>query len=442
MQGGGDRRRPRNQQTMEDFVPKKKSRGQRPVDYFSSAIHYLKARPYAAPGLQHLAAHVPPHDYYCKDLVPPAMTPFNPSTALCTQWAHTAHYPDNNRSAMGRPRRVYFTTMRWSPTGRKLLCATSNGEFVVFNGHAFGVEMKTAAHEDGKPCKALAWGRRTDAVLSGDEGGTVKLWGNNLTLAAEFDSNQRAVRDIAWSPGDHKFCTAGQDGSVRIWDAERIANTSDGSDFESKLEGHGGDVLSVQWHPNKALVATSSQDRCVRLWDPRKGADAQLAVLESHTEPVSAVTWHPNGRDWQLLSASRDATVKLWDARMMAEVCRFVGHSADVTGVDWHPTHPDLFASCGMDGTIGYWSTATNATEVTRFAASVESAHDQVRDKPNGIACVRWSPVGHMLASCASEVNFWTRNKPGAVEEIRYENEEVSDVVMPTAVTAGAAGAW
>jgi WD40 repeat protein len=263
-------RRPRGPAQQDaDFAPLKRSRGQRPVDYYSSAIRYLQMAPYVHPSVSMV---VPPHDYYAKDVLPPLATPFNMSTAICTQWAHTAHYPDTQRNLeRGFPRRRnIFTNAVWAPSGRKLLCTVSNGEFIVFNGQSFGVEHKTTAHEDGRMCRAAAWSGLTDAVLTGDDAGIVKLWGSNLQVAAEFDCNQRSIRAVEWAPSEKRFCTAGQDGSVRIWDTERVAASAAGTapEVESKLEGHGGDVICVKWHPTKALLATGSQDKCCRLWDP------------------------------------------------------------------------------------------------------------------------------------------------------------------------------
>mgnify|MGYP001568428231 CR=1 FL=1 len=419
------------QQQDAEYAPRRKARGQRPVDHFSSIIHMIKRRPYAHHPFSY---QVPSHAYYCKDVLPPFATAHNPATALCTQWAYTAHYPDN-RVLTGRPRRVLFTVLRWGPAGRKLLAATATGEFVMFNGRAFGVEHKTMAHEDNRACRALAWGHINDAILSGDEAGILKLWTGQLALSAELDTKQRIVRDVTWSPSERKIATAGQDGSARIWDAERVASSGGvGVEFDTKMEGHGSDVLSVAWHPTRALLATGSQDRDIRLWDPRKGADPYLSVLQGHTNSVTSVRWHLHGSEFTLLSGSRDGTARIWDTRMLRESYVFVGHTKDVMQAEWHPTHSQLFTTCGLDGLVAFWVVQAgeggafqpNGTfEVGKWTAVIKDAHDRgLRDEPNGVSCVAWSPMGHVMATSATEVNFWTRNKPGALEEIRYDASE------------------
>lgn len=483
---GGPRRRARGQEA--EFV-QRVHRGQRPVDLSSSIIAYLDRKRFQANN-NPFTFHVPPHEYYCKDVLPPFATAFNPATALCTQWAHTSQYPDNRANqAGGQRRRGNFTNMKWNATGRKLLCTTANGEFVLYNGASFTCEMKTLAHRGDTAIRGLAWGARSGLVLSGDDAGTLKMWGQHFSLAAEVPSNQRAIRDVCFAPSELRFCTGGQDGTVAIWDVQKVgagasvsasgattgknlqvgnveeeqpaagaANTGGVGDEgaarqphtlavepDMKLSGHGGDVHSVRWHPYRCLVATGSQDKDVRLWDPRAGG-ASVATLQGHGESVNVVRWHDLGRETWLLTAAKDNTVRLWDTRMVRhELTMYSGHNRPVTCVEWHPTHPDLFVSAGADGLIAFWMVAppggegtlrSNGVtyEVSRFAAGIDMAHDKHRNEPNSVQCLGWNPLGHILASASGEVHIWTRNRPGAMEELRFDADEAA------AVAGGGAG--
>lgn len=394
-----------------NYVPREKITGQVPVDVFSSIIHHIKTRPYR----RHIQSHhVPPHEYYSKDLLPARVTNFNASTALATQWVHTSQYPGSGKKAI-------FYALKWSPTGRRLLASANQGEFVVFNPNAFSMEKKTEAHT--KICNALEWGRVNDLILSGDEGGIVKLWMSNLLLVAELNTNQRGVRAISYSPKEHKFVTAGSDGSARVWDTQRVAAPDASPDC--LMEGHGGDVNAAEWHPFKSLVLTGSTDRDGRLWDPRDTSGTSIATLQGHTGPLTSVNWHRNG--YSFLTAARDATVRLWDLRTVKQVSVFRGHDKDVLGVQWHPTHADLFTSCGMDGKVVHWvlshdgeARSDGIKEVTKDAATIVGAHgyDRIHNTPNRVNTVAWSPVGHLLATCCHDIKFFHRNKPGAMEEV------------------------
>lgn len=422
--GGGGRTRYR-QDDMEEYAPRRKLQGQRPADFYSPAIRHVQTRLLPGPGgsrrLMPHDFHVPPHEYYTKDLLPAQETRFNPSTALCTQWISTSYHPDGR---FGRVR-VPLCDLAWAASGRRLLASTSRGEFLLFNGQSFGLEVKTVAHEDGRACRALAWGSRSDLILSGDDAGKVKLWLSNMVIVAELHSNHRAVREMSWAPLETKFCTAGQDGTARVWDTARVGSGQGDAREEAKLEGHGGDVTTVQWHPYRALIATGSQDTQCRLWDPRTAARGSIAALQGHSQALTKVRWSPDGRS--LLTAARDGTVRLWDLRQAhQERVRFRGHSESVTSIAWHPHHADLFASAGSDGAILYWvvaegdgaqETTNGVREVVRDAAIIEAAHEKFREKANPVHTIAWSSLGNVLASCGNEVKYWGRNKPGALEE-------------------------
>jgi WD40 repeat protein len=59
-------------------------------------------------------------------------------------------------------------------------------------------------------------------------------------------------------------------------------------EVESTLTGHGGDVRHCQWHPASSLLASASKDALVKLWDARTAGEA-LATLHGHKGAVMQV---------------------------------------------------------------------------------------------------------------------------------------------------------
>ena len=64
----------------------------------------------------------------------------------------------------------------------------------------------------------------------------------------------------------------------------------------------------MRFSPDGRRLATASRDGTVKCWDASDGG--LLCLIRAHQQGVRAVAFHPDGR--QLASAGADGTVKIW----------------------------------------------------------------------------------------------------------------------------------
>jgi WD40 repeat protein len=129
------------------------------------------------------------------------------------------------------------------------------------------------------------------------------------------------------------------------------------SDWDAKLqilEGHEDTILAIAFAPDSSILASASKDRTVRLWDASTGALRQ--VLPVHTANAEAVAFAPSGE----ILASASADVRLWDVSTGTLRHLLTAHTGTVNAVAFAPCGSTL-ASASDDGTLRLWDVSTGA---------------------------------------------------------------------------------
>ncbi|KAK5664096.1 hypothetical protein OQA88_311 [Cercophora sp. LCS_1] len=400
-----------------------RARGRRPVtDYGATIVHWTRNRQPRYRGSYSGEAERPSASFIV-DMLPPHARVAQPADSVPSRHLHSS------LNKIKHP----INVVRWTPEGRRLLTASSSGEFTLWNGTGFNFETIMQAHDSA--IRALAYSHSDDWLVSADHDGIIKYWQPNFNNVESIRGHQDPIRDLSFSPTDSKFVTASDDSSLKIFDFA-------GGVAETTLTGHGWDAKSCDWHPTKGLVVSGSKDHLVKLWDPRTGRC--LTTLHGHKNTITKTVFE-RVQGLCLATSARDQTARVFDLRMMRDICLLRGHEKDISTLTWHPVHSNLLSTGGSDGSLFHYildepnTPPGQPTTVAPYdspdpssapAQPIYPAHKVPFAHDFAIWSLDWHPLGHILASGSNDriTRFWARARPGEAESFndRYHIGEAA----------------
>lgn len=197
----------------------------------------------------------------------------------------------------------------FSPDGKSLLACDDYKPFVyewdVATGdltHEFTLRDDVtprglAVSPDGQTIAVSDSGNHRDKGFSG---GVLLLGRGSGKLVRELPTPGAEAMDVVFSP-DGRWLSASGGVGVHVWEWQTGAEVAAGS------AGHQGEIAEIATAPG-GLIATASRDHTVRLWDAATGVERRRLP---HRAWVRAIAVSPDGRF--LASSSLDDTVRLWD---------------------------------------------------------------------------------------------------------------------------------
>ncbi len=214
-------------------------------------------------------------------------------------------------------------------------------------------------------------------LTGGDEPG-LKLWdpksGQQLH---ELETDGESIRAVAISPNS-RYCVASAGSLTFGWDLKE----------RTRLWRHRGDVVRcLRVSPDGQVVALGTETRRVALRNISTGA--AIESFEGHGDDIDGLAFHPDGS--LLASADRAGVIQLWPlggdtantklvdgpvtvgtSDLLWPRC-FRAHSARAWSLDFSP-NGDQLVSCSKDGTVKAWRGRTPRMERPRETGALNAA--------------------------------------------------------------------
>ncbi|MHA2363235.1 MAG: WD40 domain-containing protein [Candidatus Hodarchaeales archaeon] len=220
-----------------------------------------------------------------------------------------------------------------------------------------------------------------DAFCTGSYDRSVGVWTpGKIKPIRKFRGPKLAINDVAWNPDGQTIAVASSDGSFRVFSMK-----SDSKDPIMAITKTKKVISTIKMSNDFSNILTGYLDGSIRFLD-LKGKEIQ-SIPNAHNALVTFVGLTPTG---QLLSASEDKYLKLWDPESMDLLHKGEGHSSGVRGVAIHKDS-EWCISSSIDATVRQWQLPSLA-ELTTIKSHKYSVND-----------LALSPLGTSFASASND---------------------------------------
>lgn len=194
-------------------------------------------------------------------------------------------------------------TMKWSRMPGQV-CRIPNKPMQSFRGGQMGCFTLRFSH-DGRALAAACADRDSFPIIIYDI--------PSGKVLASFNGHLSVVYDLCWSRDDKDLLTASSDGTVRMWNVERLQSLA------HKTLPHPSFVYCAQFHPQtQSLVVTGGYDGVLRVWnmDIQEVNGQLLQEFDGHKTFINALCFDPEGS--RMFSADNSGLIIVWGTRVVA----------------------------------------------------------------------------------------------------------------------------
>ncbi|KZP22956.1 hypothetical protein FIBSPDRAFT_1043298 [Athelia psychrophila] len=348
-----------------------------------------------------------------------------------------------------------INSVAFSPDGTKIVSGSEDKSIMVWDAVSGAHLLTLEGHIGGIDSVALS--PDGSHIVSGSRDNTIRLWDighraypkhTRRTAPLCLLSPHAITRIISRSKPDLKNLTKtssavrvmalSPDGTmvVTVADAEQLADEQlvlwdalSGGRLKI-LKGHTDRVTRLAFSYDGTLIVSASKDKSVRLWDAVGTSGAPRKVLEGHRKMVREAVFSPDGT-W-IASGSLDNTIRLWDVLTGMHFHTIDGEAGPVMSIVFSPDNTCIAAvvSSALDGRrrvadiIRLWD-VVSGVQLKTFKTAKNCYIDSLV----------FSPDGTRLVSCTQNegLRLWDVSNGNSLRVVKWNVSSSSALWMPFA---------
>ena len=187
-------------------------------------------------------------------------------------------------------------------------------------------------------------------LVATGEGSLLKVDAGTLTVVKRDQSSDKSARAISVSKARGEVAVGYSDESIRVFDVDELK-------MKYEWRAHSNSVFTIRYTPDGNFLISGSRDARLKVWDADAGY-LQTAEVVAHLYAINHLDFSPDGKHF--VTCSLDKSIKVWDAEQLKllkviDRSRHAGHGTSVNKVLW-TTFQDQLLSASDDRTISVWN--------------------------------------------------------------------------------------
>jgi WD40 repeat protein len=271
------------------------------------------------------------------------------------------------------------------PNGQLAVSGSFDGMIKVWNLHGGKSPKRHQGHRGSVNAVAVMPDGRRALSAARDTNPGIKEWSlKTLDEQATYYHEMSDVKSLAPTP--HGWIVAGaDDGTLVAWNFE----DEWWEEYPRTFQGHKASISGLAVTPDGRLLISASKDKTLRVWNAETGRE--LRNLMGHSAKFQAVAITPDGQF--VVSGADDRTVGIWTLRTGEELRTLQGHTESVNAVAITP-----------DGT----KVVSGASDLTLKLWDLESGRElrTLQGHKDWISSLAMTPGGKSVVSASNDATL------------------------------------
>ena len=177
--------------------------------------------------------------------------------------------------------------------------------------------------------------------------GELVVLSKDLKVRSRRKYSSGSIRDI--QVFNNQIAVSFSDNKIRKIDLKTFEVTRE-------LTAHKNSVFMAKYHSSGKYLISAGRDAHIKVWDANKNYALRESIA-AHLHTINDLVFRPDGR--YFATGSMDKSIKLWDAYnfkllKVLDKQRYGGHENSVNGLLWM-SYNNLLVSCSDDRSIAVW---------------------------------------------------------------------------------------